>query len=461
MGKKSKLLGTVLLILGIACIGMYFVYGNEKNEFKVTFDSDGGTPVTEQIVKKGEKVIKPEDPTKENNEFVEWQLNGQMYVFENAVMSDLNLKAKWNEITITTYKAKLDETEYTADVRSGESLTVEAFNFPSKDGFIVKLYNDKDEEINLQEPLAEDIVIIAKYVEIKTFTVKFDSNGGSKVDSVSVEEGKIVTEPSTTRDGYTLDGWYLGDEKFDFTTPISKDITLKAKWIENGKITVTFKVDDKVYKTVGVKENDKVTRPSNPTKSGYKFVEWQLDGTAFDFNTKITKEITLTATFEEVKTVTVTFDSQGGSTVKQLTIANGAKATKPTDPTRAGYKFVEWQLNNKKFDFNSAVTSNITLKAKWVEVYTVKFDSQGGSSVASQTVASGDKATKPTDPTKTGYKFAGWILDNSVYNFSTPITKDITLVARFEQVVTPTPTPTASPTSTPAPTATIEPDAEK
>ena len=97
-----------------------------------------------------------------------------------------------------------------------------------------------------------------------------------------------------------------------------------------------------------------MSKPTNPTKKGYKFVEWQLDGKAFDFNTKITAETTLTAVFEESKTVTVTFDSDGGSSVKAQEIETGSKATAPANPTKSGYKFVEWQLNGKKYDFNTA-----------------------------------------------------------------------------------------------------------
>ena len=79
--------------------------------------------------------------------------------------------------------------------------------------------------------------------------------------------------------------------------------------------------------------------------------------------------------------------------------------------------------------------------ASWTAVtpvsYTVTFDSNGGSSVPSQTVVSGQTATEPTAPTKTDYTFAGWTLNNAAFSFSTPITGDITLVASWT-AVTPT-----------------------
>ena len=77
----------------------------------------------------------------------------------------------------------------------------------------------------------------------------------------------------------------------------------------------------------------------------------------------------------------------------------------------------------------------MTLKAKWAKKvvnYIVTFDSSGGSSIASQTVQSGQTASKPKDPTKTGYTFDGWYLNNKIYNFNTPVTKNITLLANYK-----------------------------
>lgn len=62
---------------------------------------------------------------------------------------------------------------------------------------------------------------------------------------------------------------------------------------------------------------------------------------------------------------------------------------------------------------------------------TVTFDAQGGTSVPSQIVKVGETATKPTDPTKDGFTFAGWYLGETAYNFDTPVTADITLVAHW------------------------------
>ena len=69
--------------------------------------------------------------------------------------------------------------------------------------------------------------------------------------------------------------------------------------------------------------------------------------------------------------------------------------------------------------------------------YTVSFNSYGGSSVESQVVKKGETATMPENPTKEGYEFVGWELNGYAYDFGSPITKDITLVARWQEEVEP------------------------
>ena len=75
-------------------------------------------------------------------------------------------------------------------------------------------------------------------------------------------------------------------------------------------------------------------------------------------------------------TYTVTFDSNGGSAVDAQTVALGDKATEPADPTREGCTFLGWTLNGADYDFDSKVTSNITLVAKW-SVTTFYVDENG------------------------------------------------------------------------------------
>lgn len=100
--------------------------------------------------------------------------------------------------------------------------------------------------------------------------------------------------------------------------------------------------------------------------------------------------------------------------------------------------FAGWLLNGKSYNFNTPVTKDITLVASWnvsPKKYTVTFNSNGGSSVPSQTVEENKTAFKPANPTRSGYKFLGWTYNGQDFNFSTKITGNITLVAKWEEVV--------------------------
>ena len=133
----------------------------------------------------------------------------------------------------------------------------------------------------------------------------------------------------------------------------------------------------------------------------------------------------------------VTFtDSDGTKLGEQLVKPNNGTATEPTAPTREGYIFDGWQLDGAKYDFSKPVTKNITLVAVWKEVakYTVTFDAKGGAPTpGAQKVVKDGTATAPTAPTREGYIFDGWQLDGAKYDFSAPVTKDITLVAEWKK----------------------------
>ena len=214
---------------------------------------------------------------------------------------------------------------------------------------------------------------------VENYTVTFSTNGGSDVAAQTVESGKPATEPpAPTKDGFTFGGWYADSaltSALSFSTAITSNITLYAKWIS-------------------------ATVP----------------------------------TFE------VTFEANGGSAVTKQVVASGEKASEPTSPTKTGATFAGWYADSGltgTFDFNTAITSNTTLYAKWT--CAVTFDSNGGSAVASQSIAEGGTATEPAEPTKTGATFGGWCADSeltSAFDFTTAITSSTTIYAKWTYSVT-------------------------
>ena len=136
---------------------------------------------------------------------------------------------------------------------------------------------------------------------------------------------------------------------------------------------------------------------------------------------------------------TVTFDSYGGTPVPpKQEVKYGLTATKPADPTLKGYTFAFWYLgedeqNATAYDFDTPVTENITLTAKWnINKYTVAFNTDGGTPVPpAQEVEYGLTATEPAAPEKTGYTFDGWYLGDEKYDFSAAVEQNITLTAKW------------------------------
>lgn len=135
----------------------------------------------------------------------------------------------------------------------------------------------------------------------------------------------------------------------------------------------------------------------------------------------------------------VDFNTDGGSTVQSQKIKENETVTKPEDPTKEGYTFAYWQLDNKEYNFNKKVTKNIVLKAKWIEndpngeKISVKFDSDGGTLISDLTISKNSKITKPNDPVKEGYIFKGWLVNGVLFDFDSEVNSDITLVASWEE----------------------------
>ena len=134
----------------------------------------------------------------------------------------------------------------------------------------------------------------------------------------------------------------------------------------------------------------------------------------------------------------VTFDNEGTRTT--AIIDNGTKLTAPAAPTKEGYRFDGWYYDNNggkaKWDFDAGtVTRAMTLKAKWVQTYTVTFETSGGSAVGPVTVDAGSTVTKPADPTKSGYTFGGWYKDSTLQTpldfANDTVTADTTLYAKW------------------------------
>lgn len=196
-----------------------------------------------------------------------------------------------------------------------------------------------------------------------------------------------------------------------------------------------------------VEENGKLERPTDPEKKDMVFVGWYTDSEfkePYNFDSSVTSNLKLYAKFEAaaaVETQTVTFMKDAETPYDTLVVKKGNTVGVPAEPTNDGYSFGGWYTDvncTTAYDFNTPVNEDITLYAKWLAKYTVSFDTDGGSTVESQTVVTGNKATKPaSNPTKDGCNFKGWYKDSAHTNEfdfeNDAINDNTTIYARFDE----------------------------
>lgn len=218
--------------------------------------------------------------------------------------------------------------------------------------------------------------------QTKSYTVKF-VDGESEIKSVSVEEGKTITDADIpadlTKDGYVFEGWYVGDVAFDKSAAITADVTYSAKWTKLH--TVKFVDGNETIKTATVKDGEKLKDadvPADLTATGKAFEGWFDGTTAFDKDATITADKTFAAKW--VGLFNVTFKN-GEETIKVAQVKDGAviaAADIPEDPTDDNYAFIGWFVGETAYDSSAAVTSDIVVSAKFSTIYKSYFGTWHG-----------------------------------------------------------------------------------
>lgn len=260
-----------------------------------------------------------------------------------------------------------------------------------------------------------------------TYTITFDSG----VESISVEEGAVAKEPAKpTKDGYTFVEWLNGETAYDWTAPVTGNLTLTAKWAVE-KYTIDYKLpegstNDESNLVEYTIESETISELKDPKlPEGLTFLGWYTDENctvAFEsIENGSTGNVVIYAKYTDKQTFTVTYYI-------------GDKANTKLEEKDAVFTLTGYDLFTDKEctkAYKDPITSDITLYAK-VKKMTVKFDSNGGSAVAEAKVDYNTAVAKPTDPTLAGSTFQGWTLDGKAYDFNAKVTNDITLKATWK-----------------------------
>lgn len=290
-----------------------------------------------------------------------------------------------------------------------------------------------------------------KINQFKVGIAKYNDKDGGKVKVQCGEYSEDFTPESSVLefDGKSFTSYETNT--FIISTTAKRAYVKSIEFLYNNAETCTVAYYDgaDVISTFTVDKGttlDETSKPANPEKEGYVFAGWytNVDLTdKYNFDLPVTADLKLYAKFEEsvaVETQTVTFMKDAETLFDTSVVKKGNTVGVPAEPTNDGYSFAGWYTDVKcttAYDFNLPVNTDITLYAKWLAKYTVSFDTDGGSTVESQTVVTGNKATKPAvNPTKKGYNFVGWYTDNTYtteFDFeNTIITDNTTIYAKFE-----------------------------
>lgn len=284
------------------------------------------------------------------------------------------------------------------------------------------------------------------------YTVKWVDENGALLFSGKVAigntpaySGETPTKAADAQYTYTFSGWTPE------VAPVANESVIYTATYSNtpNKYTVTWKnhdgttleTDENVpYGTMPSYDSAGPSKSSNDPGTSYYFSGWNPEVSA------VVGDVTYTAKFDTKAVPSLVFDSQGGSSAATQYFAETGKVSeKPADPTREGYRFAGWYTDNActtEYVFGNSVTQNTTVYAKWVQQVTVTFDSNGGTSVDSQTLDAGAKATQPVNPTREGYRFDHWCTKDNCSNagscadafkFDGAVTADVAVHAKWVQ----------------------------
>jgi len=383
-----------------------------QGKFTVSFNTKGGSDVTAQTVLAGEKAKQPTtDPTKANDATNSYTFAGwfkdeactQAFDFNTAISAATVIYAGWTatplEFTVTfntnggsnvtaqTVTAGGKAKQPATDPTKTEDTTAK-YTFAGwfKDAACTQAFDFNAE-------ITEATTIYAGWTITHKYTIEFETNGGSKVSTMTVYEGETITLPnnpvksSTNKASYNFEGWYTNESltsRFDESKPITSNIKLYAKWDEIlNKYTVKFNTNSgsSISDLENVEYGSKITEPTEPSKASdgnysYSFAGWYKDSSLteeYDFTKDtITDNITLYAKYNSTPLViqynVYFYDGSNEITTLRKKVNNGATITSPEAPYKANYSFDNWYSNEactELFNFSTVITENTKIYAKY------------------------------------------------------------------------------------------------
>ncbi|MBO5090868.1 MAG: leucine-rich repeat protein [Clostridia bacterium] len=451
----KKVLKSTIIILTII-LSLCFVACGSKVEFKVNFIVDG--EIYSTINTNGNEVVSiPQNPTKNGYTFDGWFWDEGTWkrpftansLLNEPLSSDMSVYAKWTEINVEPEELNTDISSSVLEV-SGEKATATVPNATTTFSFL----NDIKVSDGASYILANDIecknVIASKTVALEEgdntyyllvtngnaqklytitirrrpiYTVEFNTNGGTKVETLHIEEDSTIEMQQTSKTGYSFNYWSVNNSQIEFPYQVKKDEIVVANWS-----VISYTIEYELNNGTNNDENvsnytiEQTVELKNPTRDYYRFDGWyeseNLEGASVS---KIARGTTGNKTFYAKWTpiqYEIEYKLNGGTNNESTVFSyNTEQETTLKNPTRAGYAFLGW-FTNENFE-DSAVEKivlgsggNKKFYAKWQACENkLVFDGNGSTSGSMiDMIIDTDEMKTLSNNTfeKAGYTFKGW-----------------------------------------------------
>ena len=325
--------------------------------YDVEYFPNNGESSSSQKLTYGDLATAPADPTREGYTFRGWYTaaeGGEKWDFSKPVTSSMTLFAHWSPNAYTVSfdanggKVSVSSKKVLYDAAYGELPSASRVGYSFQGWFTAK---DGGSQVGPATTMGAANTTVYAHWAIRSYTMAFDSNGGSAVASQSVKYGSKAAQPANpTRTGYTFRDWYTaknGGVKYDFSKTVTGDVVLYAHWSVN---SYTLAFDGNSGKTSEasrvVQYGGQYGTLPTATRTGYTFQGWY---TAKDGGVKATSTTTMGAANATlyahwtINTYTLAFDGNGGSVSPQSRgVAYGEKYGELPTATRSGYSFLGW-----------------------------------------------------------------------------------------------------------------------
>lgn len=435
-------------------IDFYATYIQTINKYTYTFYDENKTVVLKgATISYGDEIIPPiANPTKERTQQYTYTFNGWDKLIPEKIVNDVEFCATYiatkNKYTVTFKDS--ENVLSSQEIKYGSGATSPAMQV--KTGYTFVGWDSDFSNITM------DLTVNAIYT-INSYTISFNTNGGSPVETITKEYNSPLTPPDVPiMEGYIFIGWYtdntIFDTQYEFITMPASDVVVYAKW-QIMKYNVVFRGSTSVMFSYVINYGERIEKPVNPEKANCVFVGWYADidlTEEFDFSIvhNANKDIYAKWT-HATNVVNIVVTNGAEQTTQNVSMIVGRELEELSNllatykDTKTGYTLTGWSYKDLSTSEVKSITEETTFDyddefeviANYeVNVYTISFNLTYDTDdvIAPITVSFNGVIDNLPEPTREDYEFVGWYSnDQRMENGSVYTSPDnLSLEAKWE-----------------------------